>query len=206
DRGRRRTATLLGRGRRPHRSLRAAHLQRTCDRGNHPRRTGGHGMRAPVGLLPIPVPPHDPRSLLLAGWVGPEPRRGFRIREAVDVEVSPASGALSLGPTPQAQRLMTEPAGSFGGLRPPPNVGLVPRGGGFRLGPVSGRLLRSDPCCCRFDPLPCFTRVAAAPPPLCGPDPRRGAVGPGAAAPAMPPDPTQLADPHGLAICAGDVA
>jgi phage tail-like protein len=112
-------------------------------------------MNARIDLPPVPEPPHDPYSLLLAGSVGREPGRGWRWRDANGVEINAPSKALMLEPAPGVERLMTEPAGSFGGLRPPLNVALAPGGEVYLLDPATSELKRFDPCTCRFAPVPC---------------------------------------------------
>ena len=117
---------------------------------------------------PVPAPPHDPAALLLAGNVGPEPRGGWRAAagaEGLDgVEIAAGAPALVLEPSPGAARRLTEPAGSFGGLRMPLNAALGPAGDVYLLDPDSAQLKRFDPCACRFEPVPCFlTNVVAAP-------------------------------------------
>ena len=66
-------------------------------------------------LPPIPRPPHDPTSLLL-NW-----RVGWR---AAELRQLSAERSLIMAPAPDTQRSLTEPSGSFGGLRPPGNVAL----------------------------------------------------------------------------------
>jgi hypothetical protein len=71
-------------------------------------------------LPPIPRPPHDPTSLLL-NW-----RVGWR---AAELRQLSAERSLIMAPAPDTQRSLTEPSGSFGGLRPPGNLALGPDGG-----------------------------------------------------------------------------
>src|SRR6185503_15439556 len=92
------------------------------------RARGARTMSVPSRLLPRPEPPHDPYSHLLAGSIGADPRKGFRIARTRDVEVAAPANVLTLGPTPDVARLLTEPSGSFGGLRPPTNVAVGPGG------------------------------------------------------------------------------
>lgn len=124
-------------------------------------------MSAPTRLPPRPAPPHDPYSLLLAGRIGPDPWRGFRIGEARDVVVVSPANVLVLAPTPDAMRRLTEPSGSFGGTRPPGNVAIGPDGDLYLLDPQKGTIARFDPCCCRFDTVPCATRADDPPPGGC---------------------------------------
>ena len=139
------------------------------------------------------APPHDPWSLLLAGWVGAQPDIGWRVRALTDTEFAIGSNALVLCPSPNAQRRAAEPSGSLGGLRLPINVATGPRGEVWLLDPVSGQLQVFDACKCAFRPLPCTTRAAAprpSDPCLAGrPTSRRH----------VPSD--QVLDAHGLAAC-----
>ena len=158
----------------------------------------------PVALAwhvpPVPAPPHDPTSLLLAGTVGPEPRGGWRAapgRAGLDqVELAAGAPALVLEPTPDATRRLIEPSGSFGGLRMPFNAALGPAGDIYLLDPQTAQLKRFDPCSCGFEPVPCFLRLASVPGPCALPPP-------GGAPRRVPLD--LLADPHGIAICGGEV-
>ena len=155
----------------------------------------GTDLPAPVRLPPLPAPPHDPYSLLLAGWIGPDAATGWRVREFVQADISAATCALMLSPAPGAERRAAEPSGSLGGLRLPINVALGPRGEVFLLDPVGGHLLVYDPCSCCFRALPCTTRAAPpepADPCLVPATPRR-----------VPLD--QLRNAQGLALCDGDL-
>lgn len=144
-------------------------------------------MNARIHLPPVPEPPHDPASWLLAGWVGGAPARGFRLLAALTerVTVEPAFRSLVLEPAPDAARRMTEPSGSFGGLRPPLNVALDADGSVYLLDPESGSLKRFDPCECRFVRIGCFARAAAGEHP--------------------PLQHAHLREPRGIAICRGDL-
>lgn len=157
-------------------------------------------MSALSRLLPVPEPPHDPRSVLLGGWIGREPAVGFRVRRAQDVEISAATCALVLSPTPAGARLMTEPSGTFAGLRLPINVAMTPDGHVYLLDPISGQVKLFDAGCCRFEPVHCFTRAFDPPRPVCG-DPAR----PETPVARARPEATSLTDPHGLAVCGGDL-
>ena len=145
---------------------------------------------------PVPAPPHDPSSLLLAGTIGPTARGGWRAADGaaglLRVEIAAGCPALVLEPTPGAARRLTEASGSFGGLRLPRNVALGSAGEVYLLDLVSGQLKRFDPCACRFEPVPCFLQLAQAPHPCA------------VSAPARVPL-TLLAEPHGIAICGGDL-
>jgi len=116
-------------------------------------------MKAIEHLPPIPAPPHDPKSLLLAGWLDREPTLGFRGASFDRIDVEPACNSLVLAPAPDTRRFMTEPSGSFGGWRPPLNVAVSDAGAVFLLDPVTGHLARFDACTCRFEQVPCLARV-----------------------------------------------
>jgi phage tail-like protein len=147
----------------------------------------------PWRVPPVPAPPHDPASLLLAATVGPQPRGGWRAAQLERLELAAATHGLVLEPTPGAARRLTEPSGSFGGLRLPLNAALGPSGDVYLLDPESAQLKRFDPCSCRFEAVPCFLRLAAQPPDCAtGPGPRR-----------VPLD--LLKEPRGVAICGGEV-
>ena len=121
-------------------------------------------------LPPIPRPPNDPTSWLL-NW-----RVGWR---AAELQHLSAERSLVLAPVLETQRSLTEPSGSFGGLKPPGNVALGPDGSIYLLDAATAQLKRFDPCECRFQPVPCL-----------------GGSGSG---------PRQLKNPHGVAICAGNL-
>lgn len=147
--------------------------------------------RIATRLPPLPAPPHDPYSLLLAGWIGPTAAVGWRVRRSEQTEIAAATRALVLAPSPDAERRATEPSGSFGGLRLPINVALGPRGEIYSLDPVSGKLAHFDPCACQFIVIPCATATADETPVPCkdlaSSRPRRVPL-------------NQLLDPHGIAI------
>jgi phage tail-like protein len=151
----------------------------------------------PWHVPPIPAPPHDPSSLLLSGTVGPSARMGWRAADGTaglhEVEIAAGTQALVLEPTLGATRRLTEPSGSFGGLRMPLNAALGPTGDIYLLDPETAQLKRFDSCACRFEAVPCFLRLAA-PPHACAMESgvRR-----------VPAD--LLSEPHGIAICGGDV-
>jgi phage tail-like protein len=75
--------------------------------------------------------------------------------------------------------LLTEGSGSFGGVVLPANVAAGADGMLYLLDRSAGLLKRFDPCECRFDPVPCF-----------------GGRGSGW---------RQLSDPHGIALCGGNL-
>ncbi len=143
----------------------------------------------------LAAPPHDPYSLLLGGWIGPEPAVGWRVRRLADAEIGAGSLALVLSPAPGAERSAAEPSGSFGGLRPAVNVAVGAQGEVLLLDPVSGRLLRFDPCGCDFTALPCTTRAVHD-------DPDSGCALPAPRRPRRVPL-DQLRDATGLAACGG---
>ncbi len=154
-------------------------------------------MSVPSRLLPRPEPPHDPYSHLLAGWIGADPRKGFRIARTRDVEVAAPANVLTLGPTPDVARLLTEPSGSFGGLRPPTNVAVGPGGDIYLLDVERGVLKHFDGCCCRFDAIPCATRAVDPPADPCA-DPAQHKL-----RQRTRPPLDRLRTPHGIAICDG---
>ncbi|MEP6817039.1 MAG: phage tail protein [Marmoricola sp.] len=99
-------------------------------------------------------PPHDPLTLLLGGRLG-WPTVG-------EVTVT-AEGALQLPRFPGSLRWLTEPSGSFGGLRLPANVALGTEGELWLLDPTRPRLLRFDTCGCGFVEVPCFAGQGSQP-------------------------------------------
>jgi phage tail-like protein len=104
----------------------------------------------------VPEPPHDPTSLLLSGCVGPRPEIGWALGKLDGLELGAGAPALVLQPSPGALRRMSEPSGSFGGLRMPLNSALGPAGDVYLLDPLTAQLKRFDPCDCAFSPVPCF--------------------------------------------------
>ena len=69
-------------------------------------------------LPPIPRPPHDPTSLA--------PQLAGRLARRRIATAQSAERSLMLAPAPDTQRSLTEPSGSFGGLKPPGNVASGP--------------------------------------------------------------------------------
>jgi phage tail-like protein len=126
-------------------------------------------------LPPIPRPPHDPTSWLLNGRVG---WRAMRLAPNEFHQLGEEQSLL-LALAPDSQRSLTEESGSFGGLTPPGNVALGPDGSIYLLDTQNAQLKRFDPCDCKFLPVPCL-----------------GGVGSG---------PRQLKNPHGIAVCAGNL-
>jgi phage tail-like protein len=105
-------------------------------------------------------------------------RAGWRAALTENVETG-IDGRLSLARLPGARRSFDEPGGSLGGLTLPTNTDLGPDGSLFLLDPAGPTLKKFDPCTCRFEAVPCF-----------------GGQGAG---------PRQLSDPHGVAICSGNL-
>ncbi len=131
-------------------------------------------MSASQFLSPIPQPPHDPTSLLLNA------RQGWEAAATglQGVELS-AAGELTLAVDPKSLRSLTEPSGSFGGLRPPLNVALGPDGMIYLLDLAGLQLKVFDPCACAFVAVRCFSGRGSAP--------------------------RQLDAPHGIGVCNGNL-
>lgn len=155
-------------------------------------------MTAPVRLPALPAPPHDPYSLLLAGWIGADAWAGFRIASVSDIAVAAPSNVLMLGPTPDAARLLTEPSGSFAGRRPPFNVAVARGGDIFVLDLAHSVLRRYDPCDCRFVTVGCMKGAEDPAPNACD-------LPAAAPRPSKRPRLDRLREPHGIAICEGDL-
>lgn len=101
-----------------------------------------------VSLLPeLRQPPHDPLYLRLGGRLG-WPLVGGD---------GPAS--LELPRLASSVRLLTEPSGSFGGLRTPAVVAVTDAGEVWLNDPDRG-LLRLDRCTCTFEEVPCLPGAA----------------------------------------------
>jgi phage tail-like protein len=126
-------------------------------------------------LPPIPHPPDDPTSWLLNGRVG---WRAMKL-EPSEFQQQVEEQSLALALAPDSQRSLTEASGCFGGLTPPGNVALGSDGSIYLLDTQNAQLKRFDPCDRRFLPVPCL-----------------GGVGSG---------PRQLKNPHGIAVCAGNL-
>src|SRR6187431_3241558 len=97
-------------------------------------------------LPPIPMPPHDPTFWLLNAAVG------WRAAEWDSLETLAGPPALSLGRA--NPRTLTEPGGTFGGLRLPANAACSPGGDLYLLDTPNGLLKRFDPCTCAFIVVP----------------------------------------------------
>ena len=133
------------------------YLHRPHDLGALPRRGGIMTALEPrfERVPPIPEPPFDPTSLLI------DDRSGWQVLSTAGlagIVVSLCDGSLSLAVSESASRHFTEASGSFGGLVPPSHIALTPDGSVLLLDPVSRRLRRFDPCCCRFVDLPCSSK------------------------------------------------
>ncbi|HEX6322445.1 MAG TPA: phage tail protein [Vicinamibacterales bacterium] len=148
---------------------------------------------APSRLLPASAPPHDPYSVMLAGHIGDTPGIGWRVRRLAGVDIDLASKALVLSPAPAAARWLSEPGGSFGGLRPPSHVTVTARGDVLLLDPATGEIRRFDPCACHFVAVPCVARLV---------EPRECDEPDGG--PTFPPR-DRLNDPRGIAACGSDL-
>ena len=86
---------------------------------------------------------------------------------------------LALALAPDSQRSLTEASGSFGGLTPPGYTALGPDGSIYLLDTEHAQLKRFDPCECKFVPVPCLGGTGS--------------------------EPRQLKDPHGIAVCSGNL-
>src|SRR5215467_665564 len=104
-------------------------------------------------------------------------RVGWRAAELDDVAI--ADDRLGLLIVSGSGRLLNEPSGSFGGLVLPGNSAGAGPGDLYLLDASTGQLKRFDPCDCRFNVVPCL-----------------GGFGSG---------PRQVQDPHGIAICSGNL-
>jgi phage tail-like protein len=133
---------------------------------------------------------------MLAGHVGGTPQVGWRVLRTSQVDVQQRTLALMLSPAPASARWLSEPGGSFGGLRPPANVAVTARGDILLLDPATGELKRFDPCDCRFVTLPCVARLVGPPRDCALPGDRPKT-------PAAPRD--RLNDPRGIAACGDDL-
>ena len=66
---------------------------------------------------------------------------------------------MTLERAPGSLRWLTEPSGSFGGLRPPANV-AYDGDAIWLLDPDRAVILRFDPCDCEFEAVPCLSPFA----------------------------------------------
>jgi phage tail-like protein len=131
--------------------------------------------------------PHDPLALVLYARAGADPNTGFAVGSLDGTVITTGSASLGLAPAPGADRRLTEPSGSFGGLKPPTNVAVSDDGTVYLVDRSHAVLKSFDPCDCAFKPLPC---CSARPP---------GNM-PETAAPHGFIPLTSLANPAGLAI------
>ena len=132
---------------------------------------------------------------MLAGQIGSTPAIGWRVRRLARVDIDRGTRALVLSPAPAASRWLSEPSGSFGGLRTPSNVAVTSRGDVLLLDPATGEIRRFDPCACRFLSVPCVARLV---------EPCVGCEAPtGAGRVSAPRD--RLLDPRGIATCGGNL-
>lgn len=99
-------------------------------------------------------PPHDPHTLLVGG------RLGWSLAES---NLAHTDGALGLPRSPGSLRWLTEPSGSFAGLRTPVNVAVTDSGEIWLLDLGRPRLRRFDPCACGFVDVPCCGGTGSAP-------------------------------------------
>ena len=129
---------------------------RVLDRAQRLGRVSGRGADAVTAALlpPVARPPHDPMSLLVDG------RIGWSVAESDAINAT--DDALRLQRAPESLRPLTEASGSFGGLRPPANVG-VGEDAVWLLDVEPLRLERFDPCECRFEVVPCFGGEGSGP-------------------------------------------
>ncbi|MDO9712896.1 phage tail protein [Paracraurococcus lichenis] len=105
-----------------------------------------------AAFLPPPArPPHDPLVMRLSR------RDGWRLAVPGDgIEADAGDGALVLAPEKDDAGGLGNAAGTLGGLVPPRHVALGLDGTLHLLDIAGGRVLRFDPCACRFAPLPCL--------------------------------------------------
>ena len=110
-----------------------------------------------AAFLPRPArPPHDPVNLRLSG------ADGWRASAVLDqVEVDHGDGSLRLVANWPTGRGIDDPWGSLSGRILPRHVALAPDGALYLADTADGRLLRFDPCTCRFAPLPCLAPPGA---------------------------------------------
>ncbi|PWT82056.1 MAG: hypothetical protein C5B44_02785 [Acidobacteria bacterium] len=104
---------------------------------------------------------------------------GFLPATLDQIQYLPSTKSLVLPFAPESRRSLTEAGGSFGGLTTPGNVAIGPDGSIYLLDTDNAQLRRFDSCDCSFRDVPCF-----------------GGAGAG---------PRQLASPHGIGICSGNL-
>lgn len=103
---------------------------------------------------------------------------GWQAASLDQVELT-SGGSMQLMLAPDSQRSLGEAGGSFGGLTTPANMALAGDGNLYLLDAESLQLKVFDRCSCSFQSVRCF-----------------GGAGTG---------PRQLNDPHGIAICSGNL-
>lgn len=151
-------------------------------------------MTSALRLPRVPEPPHDPKSLLLAPWIGLSPLQGWRWQQLQGLQLSHSHGALQLSPTPDSARRLTDSRGSFGGLKLPPYMATGPDGRLLLLDVARGQLRSFDQCCCRFEPVPCGFQLERDKDCSLPPQPHRHVPF------------TLLREPGGIAVCEGMLA
>jgi phage tail-like protein len=105
----------------------------------------------PVRIPRAPGPPYEPTSILL------DAVSGWRIAEQTGLHETHCC-ELELAQSARSLRELTEPCGSFGGLRPPRQVACGPSGDIYLLDPRALALKRFDPCACAFRSEACVAR------------------------------------------------
>lgn len=112
----------------------------------------------PAHLLPpIPQPPHDPTFTLLG------PGAGWKALSMDQTAIDPATEELRLATLPGAERSLTEPSGSLGGLVPPANVAIDSDRGIWLVDPSISRVKQFNVCTRQFEEVPCQEeRLSAA--------------------------------------------
>jgi phage tail-like protein len=149
--------------------------------------------RAALHVGPASGLPHDPLALVLYAQACADPRAGFAAGQLDDVDVGACTRALTLLPSPSADRLLTENSGSFGGLVPPTNVAIAHDGNVYLVDRGRAVVKVFDPCDCAFKPMPCIVARAPADSDACTDNVVRFA------------SLNELGDPTGLAIAGIDL-
>lgn len=112
-------------------------------------------------------------------WWLLDSRVGWKAGKLDQITLTSADGRLGLSVIPGTGRLLTESSGSFGGLAPPGNVALEPGGSIYLMNAGRGEVKRFDACTCQFQTVPCLGGLGS--------------------------DPRQVQDPHGIALCSGNL-
>ncbi|HEY4943564.1 MAG TPA: phage tail protein [Rhizomicrobium sp.] len=107
--------------------------------------------------------PFDPAALVLYARAGHDADDGFAVGTGDHIDIADGQPALVLAQTPGTRRQLTEPSGSFGGLKTPTNVAIDTDGNIFLTDRGNGLVKYFDPCDCAFKPLPCFSAQRPAP-------------------------------------------